>query len=95
MPHPAVTLANLARIDAASPFTLFREGMSAATERVVVAIDNERGLAVLEQLARHLGAPVPVTTATVTALSATTATDLRAGTAVRAKALPATVVKLG
>ncbi|MER7243453.1 NAD/NADP octopine/nopaline dehydrogenase family protein [Kribbella sp. NPDC000426] len=52
------------------------------------------GLAVLEQLARHLAVPVPLTTARVTALSAATATDLRAGTDVRAKALLAAVQQI-
>lgn len=40
--HPALVLTNLSRIANATPFTLFREGMSAATEQLVVATDNER-----------------------------------------------------
>nr|WP_238351163.1 NAD/NADP octopine/nopaline dehydrogenase family protein [Kribbella shirazensis] len=40
--HPALVLSNLNRIVNATPFTLFLEGMSTATERLVVATDNER-----------------------------------------------------
>ncbi|WP_350275149.1 NAD/NADP octopine/nopaline dehydrogenase family protein [Kribbella sp. HUAS MG21] len=147
--HPALVLTNLSRIVNATPFTLFREGMSAATERLVVATDNERaalaaalevpytpvgdwftrfygdqgcvgatlteafaafppfataagpttlghrfltddvtcGLAVLEEVARRVDVRTPVTTSTVTALSAAAGTDLRATAGERADAL--------
>lgn len=40
--HPPITLMNAARIDSATPFTLYREGVSDALENLLRAVDEER-----------------------------------------------------
>ncbi|MDN5896089.1 MAG: NAD/NADP octopine/nopaline dehydrogenase family protein, partial [Nocardioides sp.] len=40
--HPPITLMNAARIDSATPFTLYREGVSSSLEHLLRAVDEER-----------------------------------------------------
>lgn len=40
--HPPITLLNAVRIDSATPFTLYREGVSSSLENLLRAVDEER-----------------------------------------------------
>lgn len=40
--HPPITLMNAVRIDSATPFTLYREGVSDSLENLLQAVDEER-----------------------------------------------------
>lgn len=40
--HPPITLLNAIRVDSATPFTLYRHGVSGSLEHLLVAVDEER-----------------------------------------------------
>jgi len=40
--HPPITLLNSVRVDSATPFTLYREGVSESLEHLLTAVDDER-----------------------------------------------------